>query len=80
YAAQTLDSTAKQKIATEPAGATNIFSFIVKPIFYTSSRVSIWRSGVLFLPVFDLSVIPSLEAKDQRWRDDNPPESTSGLG
>ncbi len=38
---QTLDSTAKQKIAAEPTGATNIFNFTVKPISYTSSRLSI---------------------------------------
>ena len=42
---QALDSTAKQKIAAEPMGATNIFNFTVKPISYTSSRFSIWGLG-----------------------------------
>ena len=42
---QALDSTAKQKIAAEPMGATNIFNFTVKPISYASFRFSIWGLG-----------------------------------
>ena len=37
---QPLDSTAKEKIAAEPMGATKIFSFTVKTISCTLSRIS----------------------------------------
>ena len=42
---QAIDSTAKQKIASELMGATNIFNFTVKPISHTSFRFSIWGLG-----------------------------------
>ncbi len=63
---QALDSTAKQKIAAEPMGATNIFNFTVEPISYTSSRFSIWGLGffqmidliTLFTPNYQVNLSP----------------------
>jgi len=49
--AQTLDSTEKEKISTEPMGATTIFSFPVKPISCTLFRVSMQGFGYYHKPL-----------------------------
>ena len=55
--AQALNPKAKEKIAAEPKGATNIFSFAVGSISCTLSRVSKYGLGIIISFVFSLKMI-----------------------